>query len=205
MPSSTDHISFELLADLAEQRVPGAERETLMAHLLACSTCSQSWRKLDHLVGLMRMDDSVDAPQPLIARALNIFQPAPHRETATPSLPSVLRRLVAVLSFDSFSAEPAFGFRSGQAEARQLIFSAADIDLDLRIAPTGDRWNVSGQVLGTECAGGQVLMRSVAAAESTELNDLCEFTLAPVRSGSYRLRLRLEDVEIEFPEIELKA
>lgn len=202
MPSSTDHISVDVLADLVEKRVPLAEQEPLMAHLQACADCSLGLQKLDHLVGLMRTDDSVDAPQPLIARALNIFQRQPRQQAASPSLP---RRVVAAVSFDSLSAEPVFGFRSGQAETRQLIFSAEEIDIDLRIAPRGDRWNVSGQVLGAECAGGEVQLQSETVAESTRLSELCEFALTPVASGSYRLRLRLEDVEVEFPEIALKA
>lgn len=202
MPSSTNHISFELLADLADQRVPDAERAPLMAHLQACADCSQSWQKLNHLVGLMRSDDSVEAPQPVIARALNIFQQPARQPTAPPNL---LRRLVASLSFDSFSAEPAFGFRSGRAETRQLILSVEDIDIDLRIAQRGDRWNVSGQVLGTECASGEVQLQSETAAESARLNELCEFALTPVTSGSYSLRLRLKDVEVEFSGIEIKA
>lgn len=202
MPSSTDHISFEVLADLAEQRIVPSEQEPLLAHLQSCSDCSQSWRRLDHLVGLMRTDDSVDAPQPLIARALNIFQRPLGRESASPSL---LRRLVASLNFDSFSAEPAFGFRSGPAEARQLIYSAEEIDLDLRIAPLDDRWRLSGQVLGAECGGGEVRLQSESGTESAPLNELCEFSLSPVTPGSYRLSLRLEDVEVEFPELKIKA
>jgi len=203
MPNSINHISLEVLADLAEQRLAPAEREPLIAHLQVCAGCSQSWQKLDHLIGLMRTDDSKDAPQPLIAQALNIFQRRPRREPATP--PTLLRRLVASLSFDSLSAAPAFGVRSGQTDTRQLIFNAEGIDLDLRIANLGDRWNVSGQVLGAKCAGGEVQLQSETAGESVFLNDLCEFSLTAVTSGSYRLRLRLEDVEVEFPEIELKA
>lgn len=202
MPSSTDHISFELLADLADKRVSPAELEPLLAHLQACADCSRNWQKLLHLVGLMRTDDSMDAPQPLIARALNIFQRQPREETATASL---FKRFVAALSFDSLSAEPAFGLRSGQTGSRQLIFNAEDIDIDLRISPLGDRWNVSGQVLGSECAGGEVQLQSGTEDESAQLNELCEFSLRPVTSGLYRMRLRLKDVEVEFPEIELKA
>ena len=200
MTSSTDHISFEVLADLAEERSPTASRESVLTHLQECSACGSSLDGLRGVIGMMRTDQSEDAPQAAIARALNTFQRQPLRETATPSM---LRRLVASLSFDSLSAEPAFGFRSGQAATRQLIFSAEDIDLDLRIAPLGDRWNVSGQVLGTECGGGEVQMQSETANESAGLNDVCEFNLAPVTSGSYRLRLRLEDVEIEVPQLEL--
>ena len=202
MTRSTDHISFELLADLAESRVAPPHREPLINHLRECSECSRTWQDLGQLVGLMRTDDSVDAPQPVIARALNICQSKPRRQTTTPSL---VGRLLASLSFDSFNATPAFGFRSAQATARQLIFSAGDIDVDIRIAAKDDRYVVSGQVLGTECASGELQLQNESVKESASLNDLCEFTLAPVAAGTYSLRLRLAEMEVDFPEIELKA
>jgi hypothetical protein len=202
MTRPIDHISFELLADLAESRVAPQDREPLMNHLRVCSDCARTWQDLGQLVGLMRSDDSADAPQPVIARALNIFQPKPRRQTATPSL---VGRLLASLSFDSLNVAPAFGVRSGQATTRQLIFSAGDVDIDLRIAAQDDRFVVSGQVLGTECGGAELQLQNESVRESALLNDLCEFTLAPVGKGTYSLRLRLDDMEIEFPEIELKA
>lgn len=203
MPSSTDHISFALLTDLVEQRVPVPEQGSLLAHLEVCPDCSQQRSQLDQLINLMRTDDSVEAPQALIARALNVFQRRPQTELAKESRPSLIKRLVASLSFDSLSATPAFGFRSGQTQSRQLIFTAGEIDLDLRLAPLSEGWNLSGQVLGGKCGGGEVELQSEAGLTSAPLNDLCEFVLAPVPPGHYRLLLRLEDLELEIPELEL--
>jgi hypothetical protein len=86
-----------------------------------------------------------------------------------------------------------------------MLYSAGDNDVDLRVQPAGESWVVSGQVLG-ECAGGSVRLEGGAAeVAAAELNELCEFTLPAVPSGTYKLRLRLNDVEVEIPELQLKA
>jgi hypothetical protein len=100
---------------------------------------------------------------------------------------------------------PAYGVRSGQSAARQMLYSAGDNDLDLRVTPSGEAWVVSGQVLGSECAGGQVRLQSETDETAAPLNELCEFTLPPVPSGSYTLRVRFKDMEVEVPDLELRA
>jgi hypothetical protein len=63
-------------------------------------------------------------------------------------------------------------------------------------------------VLGP-CEGGRVeAFASAGDAEPvahSSLNELCEFTLPPVPEGTYALRLRLNDTEIEIPELSLTA
>ncbi|HEX8852479.1 MAG TPA: hypothetical protein VF754_03280, partial [Pyrinomonadaceae bacterium] len=120
-----------------------------------------------------------------------------------------IKRVMAALTFDSAQLAPVFGVRSGQtADARQLLFSAGDTDVDLRLASGGDGWTISGQILG-ECDGGRVEIESVAdsgEAQSAraDLNEMCEFTLPPVPSGSYKLRLHFNDLEVEVPELQLR-
>jgi hypothetical protein len=152
----------------------------------------------------MRADTTEDAPAELVASTVRMFRARRAQETE----PGLLRRLVAALTFDSSSLQPAFGVRSGQAApARQLLFSAGDLDVDLRLAPGGEGWTVSGQVLGA-CKGGEVELvdaEGSTAARAT-LNELCEFTLLPpTPDGTYALRLRLDEAEIEIPELSLKA
>ncbi len=81
------------------------------------------------------------------------------------------------------------------------------MDVDLRLAPSGDGWAVSGQVLG-ECAAGRVELFADGddtSAARADLNDLCEFTLPTVPAGTYTLRLTLDDAEIEVPGLSLQA
>ena len=199
MNMTSHHISFAKLTDLAEDRLLADERTSLLAHLSACSRCPAQLARVERVIGLMRTDTAEDAPREAITQAVSLFRSRP-----AVAEPSVVRRIVAALSFDSRGMSPALGMRSGQTATRQLLYSAGENDLDLRVTPSGETWIISGQVLG-QCTGGEVELGGADRAAQTELNELCEFTLAPVPTGRYTLRLRLTGMEIEVPEIELRA
>jgi len=173
-----------------------SDNERVSNHLSQCSHCREEYGRLAAVVGLMRSDKSEDAPRDVLAYAMNVFK-------ARADHPSLLRRIIGVLSFDSSTNAPAFGLRSGQATARQLLFTADDVEVDLRLATEGEKWVVSGQLLGADCTGGKVEVSNAENDSSVELNDLCEFKLSPVPAGVYRMMIRLSDKQIEVSEIEL--
>ncbi|HZT59449.1 MAG TPA: hypothetical protein VFA21_12635 [Pyrinomonadaceae bacterium] len=202
MKLAPNHPPFERLADLSEGRLaPEAERE-VRAHLDACRTCAGQLAEVERVTNLMRADNSVDAPRDVLANAVRLFDARPAREGF---VANVIRRVVASLSFDSNAPGLAFGVRSSQpSSSRQLIFSAGEVEVDLRLAATSEGWAVSGQVLG-ECAGGWAEL-SVAGEDEgarAELNTLCEFALTPVPAGNYTLRLGLGDTVVEVPGLDL--
>src|SRR5438105_9288135 len=195
------HIPFERLVDLAEGHLAPENSRDARAHLAACAAWAGQLAEVERLTGLMRADTSEDAPRDVLAGAIGLFRTRSARA-------GVLRRVVAALGFDSGAPGLAFGVRSGQAAAsRQLIFNAGDVDVDLRIAPGAEGWAVSGQVLG-ECGGGWAELGGSgeqAAAARAELNELCEFALPVVPAGSYTLRLRLDDLLVEIPDLDLRS
>jgi hypothetical protein len=148
----------------------------------------------------MREDRSEDAPRDVIFSVVNMFR------AARPAQPSLTRRVLAALSFDSSQLTPAFGLRSGApAATRQILYSAEGYDLDLRVTLNGGQATVSGQVLGVDCAAASVTLENETASARAELNALCEFTLASVPPGVYTMRLKTGDLEIEIPQLELNA
>ena len=197
------HLPFAELADLAEGRLAPEARAASLEHVNACSGCSSKLSRLEQVIGLMRSDEGLDAPPDLVSQAVNLFRARAARDTS----PSLTRRILAALSFDSLRMAPAYGVRSGQAAARQLLYSAGENDLDLRITESGEGWVVAGQVLGADCAGlkGEAELQGAETTTRAELNDQCEFRLPPVKAGSYQLRVRFGDDLIEIPELELKA
>ena len=199
------HLPFAELADLAEGRLAPEARAASLEHVSACSRCSSKLERVEQVVGLMRTDEGVDAPPALISQAVNLFRARAARDASTS--PSLARRILGALSFDSLQMSPAYGVRSGQAGARQLLYSAGENDLDLRVTESGGGWVIAGQVLGANCAGlkGEVELQGASHASRTELNDQCEFRLPPVAAGSYQLLVRFGDDLIEIPELELKA
>ena len=195
MTNST-HISVETLANIAEDRATAKAREPAMAHISTCSTCRDTLCRLQQLILMMRSDRTTDVPRDVLASAINVFS----REKPLP-----LRRIIALLTFDSRNAGPAFGMRSLSAESRQMLYSAEEIDLELRITVQNDECILAGQVLGEGCAEGHVEIAGVAGRSKATLNEECEFTLPPIPPGNYSLTIRMLDREIEIPEFELKV
>jgi len=115
------------------------------------------------------------------------------------------RRIVALLTFDSRDAGPAFGTRSLFTTSRQMLYSAEQIDLDLRVTMQNDECVLAGQVINGGCAEGQIEISGVAGRAEANLNDVCEFTLSPVPAGQYSLTVRMQDLEIQIPELDLEV
>ena len=136
-----------------------------------------------------------DAPRDVLMSAIDIFSP-----DRQPPLP----RIIATLIFDSRNPGPAFGMRSLHTTSRQLLYAAQHTDLDLRITIQNEECVVAGQVLREGCAGGLVKISGATGSAEASLNELCEFTLPAIPLGNYSLRVRMQDVEIEIPKLELK-
>lgn len=195
MTGST-HISVETLANIAEDRATSEAREAAMSHLSTCSTCLDTLRRLQQLFLTMKSDSTTDAPRDLLTSAINIFSLEKR---------SSLRRIVAFLIFDSRNTGPAFGVRSFPSASRQMLYSAEETDLELRVTVENDECILAGQVIGEGCAGAHIEISGVAGKSKAILNELCEFTLPPIPVGNYLLTLRMLDREIEIPELELKV
>lgn len=193
--NSSAHIEFETLVDIAEARATLETLEPAMSHLLSCSACEDQLNRLKQLIVMMRSDAADDAPHDVLEATLKIFQ----------GEELLLPRIVAVLTFDSLDAGRALGMRSFHTASRQMLYSAQDTDVDLRIAVQNEECILTGQVIRGDCLGGRVTVAGSAGSAETTLNDLCEFTLPAIPVGVYSLIVKLHDVEIEIPELELKA
>ena len=193
--NTSTHISLETLADVVEDRATPAALEIVRAHVATCSTCDDALQRLKQLILLMRSDVVTDVPRDLLVSAINIFPPG-----ARPRL----QRIIATLIFDSRRAAPVFGMRSVRTSSRQLLYSAEQSDLDLRITIQNEECILAGQVIREGCVGGLVEISGPTGSAEASLNELCEFTFPAIPVGQYSLRVRMLDVEIEIPELELK-
>lgn len=180
---------------MAEERASSATPQAAEFHLAVCETCNAALQNLRRLIVLMKSDTSEDAPRDVLMSALRIFRPS---RTAT------LPRIIAVLTFDSRTAGPAFGMRSIHTASRQLLFTAQETALDLRVTVENEECNLAGQIIRDNCAGAQVELAGATGTVTAELNELCEFSFPAIPVGTYSLRVKMLDVEIEIPELELK-
>lgn len=190
------HIQFSELTELAEEKAKASP--DALAHLAMCSECSSQLQSLRQTIGFMRSDTAEDAPVELIRHAKNLF-----REKVVERGPSLLQVIIASLSFDSLTNAPAFGLRSQTSAGRQLIYSTETADIDLRVSPEDDQWQIAGQILGADCPGGDVDLVGDDFSVSAELNELCEFSFGSVPAGAYKISIHLPDATIETPRLEL--
>ena len=146
-----------------------------------------------------------DAPPALLHAAFALWQAAP----ATATLAAAVRRVAAVLRFDSWALPAqAVGMRGVAGDSRHLLFSAEGRDVDLRItrAPGGG-WSLAGQVLGPDETG-QILLQPAggqAGSRRASLDGLGEFHLDAVDAGPWRLSLETADAVVVLPDIHVGA
>jgi len=153
-------------------------------------------RKLS-LLSLMRGDMSEDAARAVIARTVRLFR---IQQARLQELGSILRRIMAALSFDSARLQPLAGLRAGEPDVHQLLYSADEFDLDLGPQPSGPKWMITRQILGP-CTGGQsscTEQRTTCIPISTRSAGLaCRWS----RRAPISLVLHLPDALVEVSEI----
>ncbi len=146
-----------------------------------------------------------ETPPQLVHSALELWR----TQRPAPAAAGALRRWVAVLGFDSWSAPPlALGLRALPSPVRQLLFSADERDVDLRIVPEAEGFTLRGQHLGPDGQGRVELTwvgsgQGPSAQHSAALNDLGEFRLDGVNEGTYVLTVHIGGDEIVLPPIEV--
>ncbi|MEY2689038.1 MAG: hypothetical protein RL375_3236 [Pseudomonadota bacterium] len=148
-----------------------------------------------------------DAPAHSVRAAVALWSAAAPRPVA--AVGEAAWRLVrAVLSFDSW-AQPALatGMRSTASETRHLLFNAQGRDVDLRISPNAGAFLLTGQILGPDERGVLELVtcdeQGPGLSRSAALDDMGEFRIDGVDTGTYQLTLRVGDVDIALPAIEV--
>lgn len=144
-----------------------------------------------------------DAPEALILRTIGTLQTLQQQRRA--NAPGLLQRVLAALVFDSAQAPAlALGIRAGAAVARQLVFSAPGVDVDLRIAAADDgALRLSGQVLGVDGPAQVRVFAAGAPVHEQPLDGQGQFRLPPLTAARCTIHLVLAGSAVELPPIEL--
>jgi hypothetical protein len=154
-------------------------------------------RLLRHAVALP------DAPPALLHRVRGLWPAA----SAGGALQEAIRHVAALLNFDSWAPPAATaGVRAPRAATRHLLYSAEGRDIDLRIAPTGATFALTGQVLGPDESGEvELAPTSGATVRRAAVDALGEFRIEEVGAGDYGVTLRLGGDEIVLPMLRVGA
>jgi hypothetical protein len=148
-----------------------------------------------------------DAPAALQRAAVDLWVAPPPRLADVAV--AALRLVSAVLRFDSWGAgqtAAAHGLRSLRSPTRHLLFSAEGRDVDLRIAPAGAGFALTGQILGPD-EGGAVELAAQAAGEGSAhvaaIDTMGEFRIDGLVAGGYVLTLKLGTEQIVLPPLQV--
>jgi len=164
--------------------------------LLTMSMNNSENQIFDEIISLMRRDDSVDAPQDAVKWSKNIF-----RARAVEPKKSLVQKVLAVLQMDLSPNKAAFGERSaGVGQERQMLFSAGENGIDLRIKEDDKGFIVRGQILGEGFAGASIKFGEMEA----NIDETGEFSFADVPTGKYDMTLKTGETEITIENLEIK-
>ncbi len=143
---------------------------------------------INRIIHLMETDNSVDAPQDAISWSKNIFL-----TRASEPKKSIIEKVLAVLQMDLASGKAVFGERSASSsQARQMLFQAGEMNIDLRIKQTESGFSLHGQILGEGFASATIKLGDF----ETQANEVGEFRFVQIPSGKYALILQKNDREI---------
>jgi len=147
------------------------------------------------IISLMERDDSADAPADALKWAKNLYRT---RQSATGK--TLVQKIKAILQVNIAPNELVFGERSaGASEVRQMLFSAGENSVDLRISKGTKGLNIQGQVLGEGFSECVVTMGKYQATA----NNMSEFKLINIAKGNYNLVLESGEKHIVIEELEL--
>ena len=186
------HLSAEVALDLIEQRTTEDQVVFWNQHIATCQSCNdqlQAWRRIR---ALLKRENLESVPASITASAHTIFEPS------TPRRP--LRELLASVVFDSF-AQPALAGARGALSTRQLLLSAEEIDVHLRVWAQGAERRIAGQVLSrsktTDIGGTRLhLLSEGKRISSVEADKFGEFEFEEVTDGPLELEIELPHLRI---------
>jgi hypothetical protein len=189
------HLSTENIVTYLDGKASDAEKSSLEAHLAICAECGEAKRQIETLDTCLREDASFEPPRHLVERWMNVFEPVVEPKKTS------LGQILASVVFDSFDQPMLAGVRRPGTAARQRIFSAGEIDVDVKIesAQAGERITLEGQVLSRKSNffdNAPVRLESQGVVRfRTRTNAMGEFSFE-VANDTYHLSIELKEGEI---------
>ncbi|MCO5205198.1 MAG: hypothetical protein M9928_09210 [Anaerolineae bacterium] len=196
-------FDFETLLDYFDG-VLSAEKAHAVEQWLATNPDSADVRWLQAFQALRQTVQLPTLRDETRETLVNQFEARRKPQTAQPAL---WQRLVAALTFDSHEPRFAAAMRATQTDLRQLVFTTEPVDISLDIAPYGNGWRLSGQLLfNTNTDDTRCAIRVLA--DDTEIalgrsDDFGEFVIDIISAAVVQLIITHAQFEVELPTINL--
>jgi hypothetical protein len=186
------HLRAEEALDLIEMKISDDQVHFWKAHIATCTSCLNQLQDWQRIRALLKRENLEDAPRPVTVLANSIFE--------APAARRPLREVIASIVFDSLS-QPALAGARGASAARQLLLTAEDVDIHLRVWTLGTERRIAGQILSRDksmdVVGARLhLLNEGKRIGTAEANRFGEFEFDEVVEGAL-------DLEIELPQLRI--
>ena len=190
------HPSFASLLDYVEGSLSPEARAAIDEHLAGpCSQCSAELSRIRAALDALVNDDTAAPSEETLRRAVAAFR-------ARPAAPP-RARVAAILVFDNYRQSPLAAVRGPAARARQLLFTAEGLDIDLQITVTEGGATLVGQILGGERPSMVRLCRAGEVLDDVGPDSLGRFAFRPVPLGQYDLVIEFDSREVAIEGLEI--
>lgn len=201
-PPASRHVDARTALDYLDRVLDAARRREVEQHLgEPCAECRERVRALGALLQTMRLDRAPEVPEPVRARAIATFTPAP---SLSPSRAAA--EWIARLVFDSWDAPLAAATRRAVGETRRLRYALTRGTLELECeadAPPG--FTVRGRLIVEDAAVHRVEIVSGAETITGWPDAAGVFALERVPAGDARVTIVGPDTRDVVPVIHLEA
>lgn len=200
-----DHIASEELLNYAEGQADGEAAERVRVHLATgCRSCAAELASWSRMVTHLEADRSAIVPEAVRLRAFAIME-------AAPPVPTLLERIVAVLTYDSraFATPSPARTYAPAPPSLELLYEANGVHIGLLCRQAQGVWRVAGQLLSDPAnpaeleTNWQVSADGPTAQRTVDADEWAEFRLPELSPGMYTFTLRSPRHEIILPDVEL--
>jgi len=167
----------------------------------SCQQCKRQLALLRTVLDVVAKDRTIAPPTAVLKKTIEL------KQGRSPQ-PKFWNRVVAVLSFDS-SLQLSTAATRGTARARQVLFTAEQVDIDLNLKLGRENHELFGQILDTRQSGESrptfvCLQNNEGQQRATETDTLGQFAFHGITSGTYDLVFDLDDQEIAVTGLEFR-
>jgi hypothetical protein len=200
MADGANHIGLAVLHDFLSGRV--AFDDEARGHIEGCQQCRSDIALLQWLSDFGPQERQYGPPAWALANAENVFR------LKKPGVVTIAKELVANLIFDSLSQPVPIGVRQRDLPARQALYQAGNLQLDLKIEVGDERGLLIGQIVSdkTDVDVKDVSIEITQAGEvigKSRTNALGEFVFQDLPKGNYELQVVLSDTMVKLPPLPL--
>ena len=200
MGGKAKHISLSrLYYSIAGQ----GHREDLLGHLGTCKQCQVNRDLLIHAVEFGAGESLNEPPSWAVVNSVETFR------LKKPSAVRFAKELIAELIYDSFSEPLPVGMRQRDLPARQTLYRAEGLELDLKVQVTGDKKGaIIGQVISEKnCLEVDDLEIDLSCdgerIGASNTNSWGEFMFSDLPRGNYEIQVQLGEKVLRLPKVPL--